>query len=306
MFAWRGPSPPRGPRGRASAGGRTGRVDERIQFTCRPYRPAPRRRTAPYGYAITVWSTTAALAAEHGTPSLLEIDLFASGAMAAYGGLTFLTWATSERRPSADAQPAPRLRGSAARRIHVSSLEVALVEGERTPENRRVAPCAGRGQRAWPRSDCGGRRCHTGDVRAAVPPFGPVPLLDTAGAALRRALKIPMIRTPDGCLQPSAPPPALSEVRLPGVASPVEPDVHVVAVVHWIRERVGSVPVSVEGIDQLGRLARDRQPDELDRELPARADAAAITRLAIDGGDVDGPPEGVVGDPSRCGVEGVV
>ncbi len=49
----------------------------------------------PYGYAVTVWSTGAALAREHGMPSVIEIFLFAAGATAAYGGLVLLTGETA-------------------------------------------------------------------------------------------------------------------------------------------------------------------------------------------------------------------
>ena len=35
----------------------------------------------PYGYAITVWATGAALAAEHGVASPVELYLFAAGAV---------------------------------------------------------------------------------------------------------------------------------------------------------------------------------------------------------------------------------
>ena len=48
----------------------------------------------PYGYAIVVWSTGSVLSGEHGLPSLVEIACFALGAVAAYGGLMFLTWET--------------------------------------------------------------------------------------------------------------------------------------------------------------------------------------------------------------------
>lgn len=66
------------------------------------------------------------------------------------------------------------------------------------------------------------------------------------------------------------------------------------------------MPVSIEGIDQLGRTDSDGQLNELEREPRARAEPAAITGLAVDRGDVDGPPESMVGDASRCGVEGAV
>lgn len=48
----------------------------------------------PYGYAVSVWSTGAALAGEHGVPIEPEIYMFAVGATTAYGGLRLLTWDT--------------------------------------------------------------------------------------------------------------------------------------------------------------------------------------------------------------------
>lgn len=77
----------------------------------------------PYGYAITVWSTGAALAAEHGTPSLVEIYLFASGAMAAYGGLTFLTWATEGEAHHPLTRSPRRVRAGL---LHVGSIVLAI------------------------------------------------------------------------------------------------------------------------------------------------------------------------------------
>lgn len=53
-------------------------------------------------------------------------------------------------------------------------------------------------------------------------------------------------------------------------ASPIEPDVYVVAVVNGVREGVGSAS--------------------------ARSGPAAVAGLAVDGGDVGGTAEGVVGD----------
>lgn len=41
----------------------------------------------PYGYAVTVWSTGAALISARGPPSVGHLFLFAAGAAGAYGGL---------------------------------------------------------------------------------------------------------------------------------------------------------------------------------------------------------------------------
>jgi hypothetical protein len=48
----------------------------------------------PYGYAVTVWGTGAALVGEHDLPQDVDIYLFVAGATAAYGGLRLLTWET--------------------------------------------------------------------------------------------------------------------------------------------------------------------------------------------------------------------
>jgi len=122
----------------------------------------------PYGYAVTVSSTGAVLANAQGPPSLLEIYLFAAGAVTAYGILTFLTCATegeadrpltrSPRRIRAglfhvgaialaitSVVPIARLSSAIAwllgplfatlLYLAVSSVEVALVEGDRDASN---------------------------------------------------------------------------------------------------------------------------------------------------------------------------
>ena len=50
----------------------------------------------PYGYAITVWSTGAALAGGHGFASPGAVFLFAGGAIAAYAALKALAWRTEQ------------------------------------------------------------------------------------------------------------------------------------------------------------------------------------------------------------------
>ena len=50
----------------------------------------------PYGYALTVWSTGAAVSGRHGMPKVGAIFLFLAGATIAYGVLRLLTWNTSE------------------------------------------------------------------------------------------------------------------------------------------------------------------------------------------------------------------
>ncbi len=77
----------------------------------------------PYGYAITVWSTGTALLAERGIPSLVEIYLFAAGGVAAYGGLTLLTWATEGEAQQPLTRSPRRLRAGL---LHVGAIVVAI------------------------------------------------------------------------------------------------------------------------------------------------------------------------------------
>jgi len=47
----------------------------------------------PYGYAITLWATGSTLVGERAMPSTVDLFMFATGAVAAYGGLRMLlTW----------------------------------------------------------------------------------------------------------------------------------------------------------------------------------------------------------------------
>jgi len=77
----------------------------------------------PYGYAITVWSTGSALAGQHGMPSLIDIYLFTAGAVAAYGGLTLLTWKTEgEADRPLTRSPRPVRAGV----VHVAAIALAV------------------------------------------------------------------------------------------------------------------------------------------------------------------------------------
>lgn len=77
----------------------------------------------PYGYAITVWSTGAALSGQHGMPSLSAIYLFAVGAVTAYGGLTLLTADTAgEAQTQLTRSPRPLRAGL----IHVAAIALAI------------------------------------------------------------------------------------------------------------------------------------------------------------------------------------
>ncbi len=77
----------------------------------------------PYGYAITVWATGAALTREHGAASLVDICAFAAGAVAAYGGLTFLTWETEGEA----AKPLTRSpRRARAGLLHMAAIALSI------------------------------------------------------------------------------------------------------------------------------------------------------------------------------------
>jgi len=77
----------------------------------------------PYGYAITVWSTGSALTGEHGMASVDQIFLFAAGAVAAYGGLTFLTWDTEGEADQPLTRSPRRVRAGL---VHVAAIGLAI------------------------------------------------------------------------------------------------------------------------------------------------------------------------------------
>ena len=78
----------------------------------------------PYGYAITVWSTGAALAGSHGGgPTNVEIALFALGATSAYSGLKLVTWETEgEAEKALTASPNPLRAGV----VHLAAIGAAI------------------------------------------------------------------------------------------------------------------------------------------------------------------------------------
>ena len=77
----------------------------------------------PYGYAVTVWSTGAMLTNAHGVPSVGRVFLFAAGAAAAYGLLTFLT-RTTEGEAGTQLTRSPHLVRAGA--IHVAAIGLAI------------------------------------------------------------------------------------------------------------------------------------------------------------------------------------
>jgi len=77
----------------------------------------------PYGYAVTVWSTGAALIGEQGKASPGAIFLFAGGATAAYGTLKALTWNTErEAEKPLTRSPRPVRAGF----LHVCAIGLAI------------------------------------------------------------------------------------------------------------------------------------------------------------------------------------
>ena len=77
----------------------------------------------PYGYAVTAWSTGAALIGRHGKASPVFIFLFAAGAAAAYGTLKMLTW---ETRREAERPLTKSPRPVRAGLIHVAAIALAI------------------------------------------------------------------------------------------------------------------------------------------------------------------------------------
>ncbi|MDP8943239.1 MAG: hypothetical protein M3N16_03865 [Actinomycetota bacterium] len=77
----------------------------------------------PYGYAVTVWSTGGMLTGAHGVPSVAKVFLFALGAAAAYGTLTFLT-RTVEGEAGTQFTRSPRLVRAGA--IHLAAIGLAV------------------------------------------------------------------------------------------------------------------------------------------------------------------------------------
>lgn len=77
----------------------------------------------PYGYAITVWSTGAALIGQHEKASTLAIFLFAAGAAAGYGILKALTWNTNREAETPLAKSPRPLRAGV---MHVCAIGLAI------------------------------------------------------------------------------------------------------------------------------------------------------------------------------------
>jgi ABC-type branched-subunit amino acid transport system permease subunit len=77
----------------------------------------------PYGYAITVWSTGSVVSERHGMPSLAHVACFAAGAVAAYGGLTFLTWETEGEAEKPLTRSPQRVRAGL---VHVAAIAAAI------------------------------------------------------------------------------------------------------------------------------------------------------------------------------------
>jgi hypothetical protein len=76
----------------------------------------------PYGYALTVWSTGAAVANKHGLPSPGTIFLFLAGAATGYGVLRLLTWITEEEADRPLTRSPNVVRAGA---VHVAAIGLA-------------------------------------------------------------------------------------------------------------------------------------------------------------------------------------
>lgn len=79
----------------------------------------------PYGYAITVWTTGAALNGQRGMPSVASIFLFAAGAAAGYGGLRLLLTRNmgGEAERPLTRSPHPIRAGA----LHVAAIGLAIL-----------------------------------------------------------------------------------------------------------------------------------------------------------------------------------
>lgn len=77
----------------------------------------------PYGYAITVSSTAAAVAGQHGPPRPGEILLFALGATIGYGGLVAATWETGGEADRPLTRSPYRVRAGI---VHLAAIGLAI------------------------------------------------------------------------------------------------------------------------------------------------------------------------------------
>ena len=77
----------------------------------------------PYGYAVTTWSTGAAVAGSRGMPELGSVFLFAAGAASGYGLLRHLTRAV-EGEAQSQLTRSPKLVRAGA--IHVAAIGLAI------------------------------------------------------------------------------------------------------------------------------------------------------------------------------------
>lgn len=77
----------------------------------------------PYGYAVTVWSTGAAVSGRHSMPSVANIFMFAAGATIAYGMLRLLTWNTDDEADKPLARSPHVLRAGM---LHLAAIGLAV------------------------------------------------------------------------------------------------------------------------------------------------------------------------------------
>src|SRR4051812_22150437 len=75
----------------------------------------------PYGYTLTVWSTAQTTIAEHGTPRVWEIALYALGAVTAYWVARAWATGTVPERDGTHATAYPALRGGVVQAVAIGT-----------------------------------------------------------------------------------------------------------------------------------------------------------------------------------------
>ena len=102
----------------------------------------------PYGYTITVWSTAQTTIAEHGTPRVWEIALYALGAVTAYWAARAWAAGTATERDGTHATAHPALRGWLVQAAAVATPVAAAAVLARGPAERGVLAAGGDRDRA--------------------------------------------------------------------------------------------------------------------------------------------------------------
>ena len=105
----------------ATAGGRRGGGYEPGMSYREALGSASRRASLPFGYSLGVFSAGQLLANRHGAPQLVDLLLYALGAVAAYTGAR----AVSSRPAEGPSRPPPR--GGAAAVLHAATIAASIV-----------------------------------------------------------------------------------------------------------------------------------------------------------------------------------